>query len=176
MGEAISRWFDPFKADVVIATLPFISSGLWGSTINNLMTHCFWECDRWPPPPPHPTHTLTLTLMMWNHFWHPSFFSFSHYRFCGEPIKTVNIAPKAPSTQTHTLLCLLASLQPLVLVCENRCTFSMKFWSWLSADTRSVSMETGNWPCPLRFIIRTLTKKNVKNLHKLDIFIRAVHT
>lgn len=72
------RWFEPFKADVVIATLPFISSGLWDSSINNLMTHCF-ECDRWSSQlhanTNRHTHShTTLTLMMWNLCWHPLFF------------------------------------------------------------------------------------------------------
>ena len=44
-------------------------------------------------------------------------------------------------------VCLSLSLS---LACGNRCSFSMKFWSWLSAGTLSVAMETGNWPCPLR--------------------------
>lgn len=112
---AILRWYDPFKADVVIATLPFISSGLWDSTINNLMTHCFWERDSWSH-----RHTLTHTPKYLHELWWcetifdtPLLFFFSHYRFYGELIKTVNITRNAPSRLSHKHTLSLALLQPL---------------------------------------------------------------
>lgn len=169
---AILQWFDPFKADVVIATLPFISSGLWDSSINNLMAHCFWDFDWWSRRHTHTdTHTQILrwTLMMWNHFH----FSLQILRRADKNGKYYT--KSSFQTLTRTLVFGTTSTSPF-LMCENRCTFSMKFWSWISADTRSVSMETGNWPCPLRFSIRTLTKKNIEHLCQSNIHIMAVYT
>lgn len=113
-------WFEPFKADVVIATLPFISSGLWDSSINNLMTRCFWV---WSMILSHTHIHTTLTLMMCNLCWHPVFFL--HL--------SLQILRRADKNGKYCTIHFLFILSPVFRITPASCLSSMwKIWTVLS--------------------------------------------
>lgn len=169
--EAMSRRWDPFKADVVLATLPFISSGLGDSSINNLMTGCFWECDRWSQPERVHTHMRTHTHTHTHYNFDDVrlscltslllYFSLSPCRFCGELIKTVKTFLQT-QTHTHTHNRAHGWEQTYFL---NEILFMTLCW-WYSLSFH------GNRPCPPKCTLRKkLAQDIVRNLKWLLVML-----